>query len=205
MNTLSLDFKKLNKKLVTAQKSYVLLKSRKTALNLELSKLENESQNLHFTLSKKIETINYNITLAKSVMSEEQLALAFLTKPKDDQEEKQKREKISKALSFLKLDLDLEFFSFCENFSFGYAFTAIELDKVIENLPGIINNILTLYEKEKRCREIKEKIKQIEQRMNVLTLSVIPKYKKEIERTNIKREKEETNEAYFLNLRKITL
>lgn len=206
MNALDLNSNNLNKKLLTAQRSYMLLKSKKASLNSELSTLTEQREKLRFAVCKKISTINHNITLAKSVMTKEELSLALLTKQDDAKTTKRKKEEISKALSFLKLDFDFEFFSFCENFSYGYAFTAMEIDEAVKLLPNLYSDILKLFEKEKKCEELKVKLKETQSRMNVLSFSVISQYKKEIENIALEKEKEEKAQTQrFLKIQKTVL
>ncbi len=179
VNPTRMELTKLKKKLVTATRGHKLLKDKRDELMRQFLEKVRENKALREKVEAGIRAANKNFLLARAGMQDEVLNTALLAP-------KQKVTLESDVENVMSVEIPRFTFKTRtpdENdmFSYGFAFTSIDLDDAVKSLADVFPDMLKLAECEKSCQLMAAEIEKTRRRVNALEHVMIPELQ-----TNIK-------------------
>lgn len=189
VNPTRMELTKQKKKLATAMRGHKLLKDKRDELMRQFLELVRENRALREKVEAGILSANKDFVLARAGMDDEVVNTAFMAPRQNVQLE---------ATSRNVMSVDVPVFSFRtrtadENdiFSYGYAFTSSDLDGAVENLSGVLQDMLQLAEVEKSCQLMASEIEKTRRRVNALEHVMIPEAQENIKYIQMKLDENE--------------
>ncbi len=179
VNPTRMELTRLKKKLVTATRGHKLLKDKRDELMRQFLEKVRENKALREKVEAGIQAANKNFLLARAGMQDEVLNTALLAP-------KQKVTLESDVENVMSVEIPRFTFKTRtpdENdmFSYGFAFTSIDLDDAVKSLADVFPDMLKLAECEKSCQLMAAEIEKTRRRVNALEHVMIPELQ-----TNIK-------------------
>ncbi len=171
VNPTRMELTKQKKKLVSATRGHKLLKDKRDELVRQFMELIRENMELRVKVEKGLKSANREFAIARAGMSEEILNTALMASKKT----------LEIKQSFKNV-MSVEIPEFAVNdsvggndiYSYGYAFTAGDLDDAISSLSGVFTDMLKLAEVEKSCQLMAAEIEKTRRRVNALEHVIIP-------------------------------
>ena len=181
VNPTRMELSKLKKKLASARRGHKLLKDKRDELMRQFMILIKENRQLRTEVEKAINEANRYMAVAGSVMQREVLETALML-PKQEVEIKVSEKNV---MSVYIPEFTTKFRTEDTNdiYSYGMAFTSIDLDGAVSALSSVFPNMIRLAEIEKACQLMADEIEKTRRRVNALEHIMIPDYEETINET----------------------
>lgn len=171
VNPTRMELTKQKKKLVSATRGHKLLKDKRDELVRQFMDLIKVNMDLRLKVEKGLKAANMDFAIARAGMSEQVLNTALMANNKT----LEIKQNIKNVMS-----VDIPQFSTNANikgndiYSYGYAFTAGDLDEAVYSLGTVFEDMLKLAEVEKSCQLMASEIEKTRRRVNALEHVIIP-------------------------------
>ena len=172
VNPTRMELTKLKKKLVTARRGHKLLKDKRDELMRQFLELVRENKALRETVERAIVAANKSFALARAGMQDEVLATALLAPKQEVSLEAGSQNVMSVEIPVF--DIKTRTPDPNDIYSYGFAFTSMDLDAAILELSEILPTMLRLSECEKSCQLLAAEIEKTRRRVNALEHVMIP-------------------------------
>ena len=170
-NPTRMELGRLKKRLATARRGHKLLKDKCDELMKTFLESVKENKALRIKTEKRIADIHASFTVAAALTSSEVLEEA-LVYPKNEAELSVSTKNI---MSVNVPEYDFRMKKETDGLlSYGFAFTAAELDDAAAELDKAVPDLLRLAEAEKRSQMLAEEIEKTRRRVNALEYTMIP-------------------------------
>ena len=171
VNPTRMELGRLKKRLTTARRGHKLLKDKCDELMKTFLESVKENKELRIKTEKRIADIHASFTVAAALTSSEFLEEA-LVYPKNEAELSVSTKNI---MSVNVPQYDFRMKKEADGLlSYGFAFTAAELDDAAAELDKAVPDLLRLAEAEKRSQMLAEEIEKTRRRVNALEYTMIP-------------------------------
>lgn len=184
VNPTRMELSKLKKKLTSALRGHKLLKDKRDELMRQFMNLIKENRQLRTEVEAAISEANRYMAVAGSVMQREVLETALML-PKQEVELEVKEKNV---MSVYIPEFTTKFRSGDTNdiYSYGMAFTSIDLDGAVSALNSVLPKMIRLAEVEKACQLMADEIEKTRRRVNALEHIMIPDYEETIKYITMK-------------------
>ena len=171
VNPTRMELTRQKKKLMSATRGHKLLKDKRDELVRQFMDMIKENMRLRLKVEEGLKRANREFAVARAGMSEEVLNTALMANNKS-LEIKQDYKNI--------MSVDIP--QFCvkteiggrDIYSYGYAFTAGDLDDAVYSLSNVFSDMIKLAEIEKSCQLMASEIEKTRRRVNALEHVIIP-------------------------------
>ena len=178
VNPTRMELSNLKKKLASARRGHRLLKDKRDELMRQFMILIKENRRLRAEVEKGITEANKYMSVAGSVMQREVLETALLMPKQEVEISVGKKNTMS-----VEVPQFTSKFKTSDNndiYSYGMAFTSIDLDGAVSALSDIFPKMIELAEIEKSCQLMADEIEKTRRRVNALEHIMIPDYEETI-------------------------
>lgn len=184
VNPTRMELSSLKKKLVSAQRGHKLLKDKRDELMRQFMNLIRENKQLRSEVEAGIAEANKYMAVAGSVMQREVLETALMIPKQEVELEVSEKNVMSVYIpvfnpKYRTGDAD-------DIYSYGTAFTSVDLDGAISALSDIFPKMIRLAEIEKACQLLADEIEKTRRRVNALEHIMIPDYQETIKYITMK-------------------
>jgi V/A-type H+-transporting ATPase subunit D len=179
-----MELSKLKKKLTSARRGHKLLKDKRDELMRQFMILIKENRQLRSEVEAAISEANRYMAVAGSVMQREVLETALMLPKQEVELEVEEKNVMSVYIPEFKT----KYRSADANdiYSYGMAFTSIDLDGAVNSLSAILPQMIRLAEIEKACQLMADEIEKTRRRVNALEHIMIPDYEETIKYITMK-------------------
>ena len=178
VNPTRMELSKLKKKLISARRGHKLLKDKRDELMRQFMNLIRENRQLRTEVEAAIKKANKYMAVAGSVMQREVLETALMLPKQEVELEVSEKNVMSVYIPEFKTKYrsgDLN-----DIYSYGMAFTSIDLDGAVSSLSAVFPKMIRLAEIEKSCQLMADEIEKTRRRVNALEHIMIPDYEETI-------------------------
>ena len=188
VNPTRMELTKQKKKLVSATRGHKLLKDKRDELVRQFMDLIKENMELRLKVEKELKAANMEFAVARAGMSDEILNTALMASKKT-LEIKQEFDNV--------MSVEIPKFYTNDNisgndiYSYGYAFTAGDLDDAVYSLSTVFSDMLRLAQVEKSCQLMAAEIEKTRRRVNALEHVIIPESRRNIKYITMKLDENE--------------
>lgn len=184
VNPTRMELSSLKKKLASAQRGHKLLKDKRDELMRQFMNLIKENKQLRSEVEAGIAEANRYMAVAGSVMQREVLETALMLPKQEVELEVSEKNVMSVYIpvfspKYRTGDTD-------DIYSYGTAFTSVDLDGAIQALSEIFPKMIRLAEIEKACQLMADEIEKTRRRVNALEHIMIPDYQDTIKYITMK-------------------
>lgn len=189
VNPTRMELTNLKGKLTTATRGHKLLKDKRDELMREFIEMVRENKEVRRQVEKGIAEANAHMSVARSVMSDENLNVALMLPMQEMSLSISEKNVMSVNIPVF----ETKFKTADENdiYSYGYAFTSSDLDDAVKSLSEIMPLMLRLAELEKSCQLMAAEIEKTRRRVNALEHVLIPNYQDTIRYIRMKLDENE--------------
>ena len=178
VNPTRMELSRLKKKLESARRGHKLLKDKRDELMRRFMELIRENRELRTEVESAVREANRYMAVAGSVMQREMLETALLL-PKQEVE-LEVEEKNVMSVYIPVFDAKYRTSDDSDIYSYGTAFTSIDLDGAVNALSTVLPKMIRLAEVEKGCQLMADEIEKTRRRVNALEHIMIPDYEETI-------------------------
>ena len=188
VNPTRMELTKQKKKLLSATRGHKLLKDKRDELVRQFMDLIKENMELRLKVEKGIKNANMEFAIARAGMSEQVLNTALMASKKSLN--------VNQGVKNV-MSVDIPTFSTYDEisgndiYSYGYAFTAGDLDDAVYSLSTVFEDMLKLAEVEKSCQLMATEIEKTRRRVNALEHVIIPETMENIKYITMKLDENE--------------
>lgn len=174
VNPTRMELSKLKKKLVSARRGHKLLKDKRDELMRQFMNMIKENRRLRREVEDAIAEANRYMAVAGSVMQREALETALMMPKQEIELEVEEKNVMSVIIPVFNTKYRTD----DENdiYSYGTAFTSIDLDGAVSALSSVFPKMIRLAEVEKSCQLMADEIEKTRRRVNALEHIMIPDY-----------------------------
>ena len=178
VNPTRMELSKLKKKLVSAKRGHRLLKDKRDELMRQFMGLIKENRQLRAEVVAAISEAGRYMAVAGSVMQGEVLETALMMPKQEVELEVGEKNVMSVYIPVFRPKYKTGDSS--DIFSYGTAFTSIDLDGAVSALSEVFPKMIRLAEIEKACQLMADEIEKTRRRVNALEHIMIPDYEETI-------------------------
>ena len=171
VNPTRMELTKQKKKLLSATRGHKLLKDKRDELVRQFMDLIKENMDLRLKVEKGLKAANMEFAVARAVMSEQVLNTALMATGKTLEIKQQFKNVMSVEIPEFQTKNDIKV---NDIYSYGYAFTAGDLDDAVYSLSSVFEDMLKLAQVEKSCQLMASEIEKTRRRVNALEHVIIP-------------------------------
>ena len=171
VNPTRMELTKQKKKLVSATRGHKLLKDKRDELVRQFMDLVKENMELRLKVENGLKNANMEFAIARAGMSEEVLNTALMASNKKLEIKEEVKNVMSVEIPQFYTNDEI---SGNDIYSYGYAFTAGDLDDAVYSLSEVFADMLHLAEVEKSCQLMAAEIEKTRRRVNALEHVIIP-------------------------------
>lgn len=189
VNPTRMELTRLKKRLVTARRGHKLLKDKRDELMRQFLEAVRENKRIRREVEAKLETANQHMSAARSLLSNEAIAVAMMY-----HKQSMTLDVSDKNVMSVKVPVFKPQFKTADEgdiYPYGYATTPIDLDDAILALSDILPDIIALAEIEKKCQLMASEIEKTRRRVNALEHVMIPDYEEKIRYITMKLDESE--------------
>ncbi len=191
MNPTRMELSKLKKKLQSAKRGHKLLKDKRDELMRQFMILIKENKQLRTEVENAISDANKYMIIAGSVMQKEILETALMLPKQEVQIDIEQKNIMSVYVPKFRTSYKSDNKS--DIYSYGMAFTSVELDGAVNALNEVFPKMIRLAEIEKTCQLMADEIEKTRRRVNALEHIMIPNYEETIKYITMKLSENERN------------
>lgn len=178
VNPTRMELSKLKKKLASARRGHKLLKDKRDELMRQFMILIKENRQLRTEVEQAINEANRYMAVAGSVMQKEVLETALMLPKQEVELEVSEKNVMSVYIPEFKTKFRTDDIN--DIYSYGMAFTSIDLDGAVSALSAVFPKMIRLAEIEKACQLMADEIEKTRRRVNALEHIMIPDYEETI-------------------------
>lgn len=171
VNPTRMELTKQKKKLLSATRGHKLLKDKRDELVRQFMDLIKENMDLRLKVEKGLKAANMEFAVARAGMSEQVLNTALMATGKTLEIKQQFKNVMSVEIPEFQTKNDI---NGNDIYSYGYAFTAGDLDDAVYSLSSVFEDMLKLAQVEKSCQLMASEIEKTRRRVNALEHVIIP-------------------------------
>ena len=171
VNPTRMELTKQKKKLLSATRGHKLLKDKRDELVRQFMDLIKENMDLRLKVEKGLKAANMEFAGARAGMSEQVLNTALMATGKTLEIKQQFKNVMSVEIPEFQTKNDIKV---NDIYSYGYAFTAGDLDDAVYSLSSVFEDMLKLAQVEKSCQLMASEIEKTRRRVNALEHVIIP-------------------------------
>ena len=171
VNPTRMELTKQKKKLLSATRGHKLLKDKRDELVRQFMDLIKENMDLRLKVEKGLKAANMEFAVARAGMSEQVLNTALMATGKTLEIKQKFKNVMSVEIPEFQTKNDIKGNDIC---SYGYAFTAGDLDDAVYSLSSVFEDMLKLAQVEKSCQLMASEIEKTRRRVNALEHVIIP-------------------------------
>lgn len=171
VNPTRMELTKQKKKLISASRGHKLLKDKRDELVRQFMDLIKVNMELRQKVEKGLKEANMEFAVARAGMSDETLNTALMASNKTLEIKQDYKNIMSVDIPKFSTNDDV---SGNDIYSYGYAFTAGDLDDAVYSLSTVFADMLKLAEVEKSCQLMASEIEKTRRRVNALEHVIIP-------------------------------
>ena len=171
VNPTRMELTKQKKKLASATRGHKLLKDKRDELVRQFMDLVKVNMDLRAKVEKGLKAANMEFAVARAGMSDEVLNTALMATSKTLEIKQDVKNIMSVDIPQFSTNSDI---SGNDIYSYGYAFTAGDLDDAVYSLSTVFADMLKLAEVEKSCQLMAAEIEKTRRRVNALEHVIIP-------------------------------
>lgn len=171
VNPTRMELTKQKKKLISASRGHKLLKDKRDELVRQFMDLIKVNMELRQKVEKGLKEANMEFAVARAGMSDETLNTALMASKKTLEIKQDYKNIMSVDIPKFFTNDDI---SGNDIYSYGYAFTAGDLDDAVYSLSTVFADMLKLAEVEKSCQLMASEIEKTRRRVNALEHVIIP-------------------------------
>lgn len=171
VNPTRMELTKQKKKLASASRGHKLLKDKRDELVRQFMDLIKVNMDLRVKVEKGLKAANMEFAVARAGMSDEVLNTALMANSKTLEIKQSIKNVMSVDIPQFSTNSDI---SGNDIYSYGYAFTAGDLDDAVYSLSTVFEDMLKLAEVEKSCQLMAAEIEKTRRRVNALEHVIIP-------------------------------
>ena len=171
VNPTRMELTKQKKKLASATRGHKLLKDKRDELVRQFMDLVKVNMDLRLKVEKGLKAANMEFAVARAGMSDEVLNTALMATSKTLEIKQHIKNIMSVDIPQFSTNNDI---SGNDIYSYGYAFTAGDLDDAVYSLSTVFADMLKLAEVEKSCQLMAAEIEKTRRRVNALEHVIIP-------------------------------
>lgn len=171
VNPTRMELTKQKKKLISASRGHKLLKDKRDELVRQFMDLIKVNMELRKKVEKGLKEANMEFAVARAGMSDETLNTALMASKKTLEIKQDYKNIMSVDIPKFSTNDDI---SGNDIYSYGYAFTAGDLDDAVYSLSTVFADMLKLAEAEKSCQLMASEIEKTRRRVNALEHVIIP-------------------------------
>ena len=171
VNPTRMELTKQKKKLLSATRGHKLLKDKRDELVRQFMDLIKENMDLRLKVEKGLKAANMEFAIARAGMSEQVLNTALMATGKTLEIKQQFKNVMSVESPEFQTKNDI---NGNDIYSYGYAFTAGDLDDAVYSLSSVFEDMLKLAQVEKSCQLMASEIEKTRRRVNALEHVIIP-------------------------------
>ena len=171
VNQTRMELTKKKKKLTSATRGHKLLKDKRDELVRQFMDLIKVNMDLRLKVEKGLKAANMEFAVARAGMSDEVLNTALMATSKTLEIKQDIKNIMSVDIPQFSAKGDI---SGNDIYSYGYAFTAGDLDDAVYSLSTVFLDMLKLAEVEKSCQLMAAEIEKTRRRVNALEHVIIP-------------------------------
>ena len=171
VNPTRMELTKQKKKLLSATRGHKLLKDKRDELVRQFMDLIKENMDLRLKVEKGLKAANMEFAIARAGMSEQVLNTALMATGTTLEIKQQFKNVMSVEIPEFQTKNDIKG---NDIYSYGYAFTAGDLDDAVYSLSSVFEDMLKLAQVEKSCQLMASEIEKTRRRVNALEHVIIP-------------------------------
>ena len=171
VNPTRMELTKQKKKLLSATRGHKLLKDKRDELVRQFMDLIKENMDLRLKVEKGLKAANMEFAVARAGMNEQVLNTALMATGKTLEIKQQFKNVMSVEIPEFQTKNDIKG---NDIYSYGYAFTAGDLDDAVYSLSSVFEDMLKLAQVEKSCQLMASEIEKTRRRVNALEHVIIP-------------------------------
>ena len=171
VNPTRMELTKQKKKLISASRGHKLLKDKRDELVRQFMDWIKVNMELRQKVEKGLKEANMEFAVARAGMSDETLNTALMASKKTLEIKQDYKNIMSVDIPKFSTNDDI---SGNDIYSYGYAFTAGDLDDAVYSLSTVFADMLKLAEVEKSCQLMASEIEKTRRRVNALEHVIIP-------------------------------
>ncbi|MDE7104342.1 MAG: V-type ATP synthase subunit D [Ruminococcus sp.] len=184
VNPTRMQLSSLKKKLSSAQRGHKVLKDKRDELMRQFMNLIKENKQLRSEVEAGITEANKYMAIAGSVMQNEVLETALMLPKQEVELEVSEKNVMSVYIPVFNPKYRTDDIN--DIYSYGTAFTSVDLDGVVNALSEIFPKMIRLAEVEKACQLMADEIEKTRRRVNALEHIMIPDYQETIKYITMK-------------------
>ena len=204
VNPTRMELTTLKRKLVTARRGHKLLKDKRDELMRRFLILVKENKALRKSVEEKMKLANSYMALASGEMSDNEITVALMLSGQKLSVDIEKKNIMSVPVPEYKLNHKLS-----ENngaVSYGFGFTAGDLDEAVKIYNSLSKDLLRLAEVEKTCQLLAREIEGTRRRVNALEHVLIADYEDTIRYISAKlEENDRSNTTRLMKIKDMML
>ena len=167
-----MELARQKRRLATAMRGHKLLKDKRDELMRRFLDLVRENKALRERVEDKMRRANAGFLMARAATSDQVLNTALLAPRQQIFLETHVKNVMSVEIP--EFEKSTRTGSDSDIYSYGFAFTASELDDAVATLNGALPDLLRLAEVEKACLLMSDEIEKTRRRVNALEHQIIP-------------------------------
>ena len=171
VNPTRMELTKQKKKLMSATRGHKLLKDKRDELVRQFMDLIKVNMELRLKVEKGLKAANMEFAVARAGMSDEVLNTALMASNKMLEVKQEYKNVMSVDIPQYYTNSEI---SGDDIYSYGYAFTAGDLDDAVYSLSTVFSDMLKLAEVEKSCQLMASELEKTRRRVNALEHVIIP-------------------------------
>lgn len=171
VNPTRMELTRQKKKLLSATRGHKLLKDKRDELVRQFMDMIKENMSLRLKVEEGLKRANREFAVARAGMSEEVLNTALMANNKSLEIKQDYKNIMSVDIPQFCAKTEI---SGRDIYSYGYAFTAGDLDDAVYSLSNVFSDMIKLAEIEKSCQLMASEIEKTRRRVNALEHVIIP-------------------------------
>lgn len=171
VNPTRMELTRQKKKLMSATRGHKLLKDKRDELVRQFMDMIKENMRLRLKVEEGLKRANREFAVARAGMSEEVLNTALMANNKSLEIKQDYKNIMSIDIPQFRAKTEI---GGRDIYSYGYAFTAGDLDDAVYSLSNVFSDMIKLAEIEKSCQLMASEIEKTRRRVNALEHVIIP-------------------------------
>ena len=171
VNPTRMELTRQKKKLMSATRGHKLLKDKRDELVRQFMDMIKENMRLRLKVEEGLKRANREFAVARAGMSEEVLNTALMANNKSLEIKQDYKNIMSVDIPQFRAKTEM---GGRDIYSYGYAFTAGDLDDAVYSLSNVFSDMIKLAEIEKSCQLMASEIEKTRRRVNALEHVIIP-------------------------------
>ena len=189
INPTRMELTRIKYKLTNAKRGHKLLKDKRDELMRQFLEMVRANKIIRENVEQGLQSATQNFALARATMSEETMDTALLIPSCEVAVEAQEKNITSVVVP--QFEVKVRSSNESDIYSYGLAFTSIDLDVAVKSLNDVLPDLLKLAEVEKSCQLIAAEIEKTRRRVNALEYILIPEMQENIKFITMKLDENE--------------